>query len=87
MLAKYLAETPVAADQTMTPIDGVWTRVKVRVQDTLQLRTWLRSLGADAVVEEPESLRAQLQREWEELVSVYDGNRHASAVETPLTGR
>lgn len=83
VLAKYLAETPVAADQTMTPIDGAWTRVKVRVQDTIQLRTWLRSLGPDAVVEEPESLRAQLQREWEELVSLYDGNRHASPVETP----
>ena len=83
VLAKYLAETPVAADQTMTPIDGAWTRVEVRVQDTIQLRTWLRSLGPDAVVEAPESLRAQLQREWEELASLYGGNRHASAAETP----
>lgn len=83
VLAKYLAETPVAADQTMTPIDGAWTRVEVRVQDTIQLRTWLRSLGPDAVVEAPESLRAQLQREWEELASLYGGSRHASSAETP----
>ena len=81
VLAKYLAETPVAADQTMTPIDGAWTRVEVRVQDTIQLRTWLRSLGPDAVVEEPESLRTQLQKEWEELVSLYGVDRQASAVE------
>lgn len=71
VLAKYLAETPVTADQTMTAIDDAWTRVEVRVQDTIQLRTWLRSLGPDAVVEEPESLKAQLKREWEELVSLY----------------
>lgn len=71
VLAKYLAETPVAADQTMTRVDEEWLRVHVRVQDTIQLRTWIRSLGPDAVVEEPESLRIQLKREWEELVSLY----------------
>lgn len=71
VLAKYLAETPVAAEQTMTPIDGAWTRVKVRVQDTIQLRTWLRSLGPDAVVDEPETLRSQLRRECAELQALY----------------
>lgn len=74
VLAKYLAETPVAADQSMTPIDAEWTRVQVKVQDTLQLRTWLRSLGPDAVVEEPEPLREQLKREWAELQSLYGGS-------------
>ena len=73
VLARYLAETPVAADQVMTPIDSDWTRVEVRVQDSIQLRTWLRSLGPDAVVEEPESLRTQLQKEWAELVALYGG--------------
>lgn len=71
VLAKYLAETPVAVEQTMASIDDEWTRVQVLVQDTVQLRTWLRSLGPDAVVEEPESLRAQLKGEWEELASLY----------------
>ena len=71
VLAKYLAETPVAADQSMTAIDGEWARVQVRVPDTIQLRTWLRSLGPDAVVEEPASLRNQLRREWAELQALY----------------
>lgn len=71
VLVKYLAETPVAADQTMAPIDAEWTRAQVTVQDTIQLRTWLRSLGPDAVVEAPDLLRAQLKREWEELASLY----------------
>jgi predicted DNA-binding transcriptional regulator YafY len=79
VLAKYLAETPVTADQTMTPIDGTWTRVEVRVQDTIQLRTWLRSLGPDAVVEEPESLRTQMQKEWEELTGLYGDARRGQA--------
>lgn len=71
VLAKYLAETPVSADQTLTPIDDAWTRVEVKVQDTIQLRTWLRSLGPDSVVESPDFLRNQLNDEWRELVKLY----------------
>lgn len=73
VLSKYLAETPVAADQSMMQIDAEWTRISVKVQDTIQLRTWLRSLGPDAVVEEPNHLREQLKREWESLASLYAG--------------
>jgi len=75
VLAKYLAETPVAVGQTMAPIDAEWTRVQVKVQDTIQLRTWIRSLGPDAVVDEPEPLRAKLKREWDELTSLYGGSQ------------
>lgn len=73
VLAKYLAETPVAPDQLMTPIDDEWSRIQVQVQDTIQLRTWLRSMGPDAVVEEPEALREQLKRECAELTRLYKG--------------
>jgi predicted DNA-binding transcriptional regulator YafY len=72
VMAKYLAETPVSAGQTMAAIDDEWTRVQVKVQDTIQLRTWIRSLGPDAVVEAPELLREQLKREWQELASLYE---------------
>ena len=73
VLAKYLAETPVAPDQSMTPIDDEWSRIQVQVQDTIQLRTWLRSMGPDAVVEEPKALREQLKRECAELTCLYEG--------------
>ena len=82
VLAKYLAETPVAADQTIAPVDDEWSRVCVSVQDTIQLRTWIRSLGPDAVVEEPESLRSQLKREWEELIGLY-GSTNLTPPPTP----
>ena len=71
VLAKYLAETPAAADQSMVPIDEEWTRVDVKVQDTIQLRAWIRSLGPDAVVDEPKLLRIQLKKELAELHFLY----------------
>ena len=74
VLAKYLSETPVALDQSMVAIDSEWTKVRVTVNDTVQLRTWLRSLGPDAIVDEPELLRIQLKQEWTDLLSLYDSN-------------
>lgn len=71
VMAKYLAETPVAVSQISAPIDDEWTRIEVLVPDTVQLRAWLRSLGPDAVVVEPVQLRLQLQREWAELQRLY----------------
>ena len=71
VMAKYLAETPLAADQKTTKVDDEWTRVQAMVGDTIQLRTWLRSLGPDAVVEAPASLRLQMKREWAALQGLY----------------
>jgi predicted DNA-binding transcriptional regulator YafY len=71
VMVKYLSETPVAADQKMRPVDDEWTEVRATVSDTVQLRNWLRSLGPDAVVVEPEGLRQALYQEWSELAQLY----------------
>lgn len=71
VLAKYIAETPIGAGQIMTPTDGLWWHVQAQVQDTIQLRLWLRSLGPDAVVEAPLPLRQQMEREVAEQMSHY----------------
>ena len=71
ILGKYLAETPVAHDQTMVTLDGDWTQVNATVPDTVQLRMWLRSMGTDAVVEAPLSLKEQLKAEYLELQHLY----------------
>jgi predicted DNA-binding transcriptional regulator YafY len=76
VLGRYLVETPLAVSQTATPIDGLWTRIEATVPDTIQLRAWLRSLGKDAVVEEPALLRLQMEGEWQELVSLYSRDKH-----------
>lgn len=71
VLVKYLNETPVAADQTMRKIDEQWTEVRATLPDTVQLRTWLRSLGPDAVLIEPQALRQALRQEWVQLAQLY----------------
>jgi len=71
ILGKYLAETPVAHDQTMVTLDSEWTQVNATVPYTVQLRMWLRSLGTDAVVEAPLSLKEQLKAEYLELQRLY----------------
>ncbi len=71
VLAKYLAETPISSHQTLTQLEGEWTQVRVEVLDTIQLRTWLRSLGPDAVVDEPLQLRDRMRADWAELQSLY----------------
>ena len=83
VLTKYLIETPVAVDQRMFPIDDQWTEVKATVPDTVQLRTWLRSLGPDAVVHEPAELREQLRQEWIELVQLYGSDFDAEIHQSP----
>lgn len=77
VLTKYLAETPLEASQSMTPIDGQWWRLRAQAQDTIQLRTWLRSLGPDAVVESPESLKRQMEHEASELAALYASGNSA----------
>lgn len=71
ILSKYLAETPVAHDQVMTPFNDEWTQINVTVPDTVQLRVWLRSMGPDAVVMSPSSLKEQLVAEQAQLLRLY----------------
>ncbi len=71
ILSKYLAETPVAQDQVMTPFNDEWTQINVTVPDTVQLRMWLRSMGPDAVVMSPAFLKEQLAAEQAELQRLY----------------
>ena len=77
VLTKYLAETPVSTSQLMTPIDDEWMRIEVVIQDTVQLRNWIRSLGPDAIIEQPKFLQEEFQREYESLLSQYN-NLNAS---------
>ena len=77
VLTKYLAETPVSTSQIMTPIDDEWTRIEAVIQDTVQLRNWIRSLGPDALIEQPQFLQQEFQREYESLLSQYN-NLNAS---------
>lgn len=71
VLAKYLAETPLAPGQTIKSLDDGWTRIRAKVQDTVQLHNWIRSLGPDAVVEGPAALRDRIRQDAESLTALY----------------
>ena len=58
--ARYLAETPLSADQKMEAQEGGWMRVTATVNDTWQLQWWLLGQGADVEVCKPEKLRTKI---------------------------
>jgi len=82
VLAKFMAERPIAENQSLEHIDGEWSRVCASVRDTIQLRNWLRSLGTEAVVESPPTLRDFIKRECNELVTLYNLPSHPSNSES-----
>jgi predicted DNA-binding transcriptional regulator YafY len=57
--------------QKLQPRDADWTEVRVKVADTQQLRNWLLSLGAQAVVVAPASLREEMRQSVLELAAHY----------------
>jgi hypothetical protein len=57
--AKRLAEAPISTDQTISPIDDHWVRITATVDDTVQMRRWIKSLGALVVIEGPPYLIRQ----------------------------
>jgi len=64
-------ETPLAAGQKAQSLEGEWTRIEVTVPDTVQLRTWIMSLGKDAVVDAPNTLREEVAQELKQSVANY----------------
>ena len=62
-VAGFLAETPLAADQTITAETDGWMRVMATVNDTWQLRWWLLGQGDGLEVCGPEFLRLAIEEE------------------------
>ena len=71
LIAKYLAESPIAKDQKITSIDGYWSSFKATMQDSQQVRAWVMGLGADAEVMKPSSLRDEFRLMARDLVGKY----------------
>lgn len=71
LLTKYLIEAPVAPGQKLERLKDEWMSLEAEVQDTIALRSWIRSLGADAVVEMPKGLRRELSSGLQFLVEQY----------------
>lgn len=72
--AESLRESAIAADQTLqkkrTTRAG-WTELTATVNDSMELRGWLRSLGALVEVTAPKALRASLAEEARAVATMY----------------
>jgi predicted DNA-binding transcriptional regulator YafY len=71
LLRRYLEEAPVAGEQMVRVIDAEWAELRARVVDSVLLRSWLRSLGSEAVVMEPARLRDDMRAEAARLIDLY----------------
>jgi predicted DNA-binding transcriptional regulator YafY len=69
--AKRLEEAPISTDQTIAPIDDQWVKVTATVDDTVQMRRWIGSLGPLAIVEKPEFLRSKQISDIHALLTLY----------------
>lgn len=71
--AYHLYETPLSSDQQLTTNDGRWVDLRATVQDTAQLRWWLRGFGAGVEVLEPAALRDEFADEVRHMARLYNG--------------
>jgi predicted DNA-binding transcriptional regulator YafY len=70
-LNKQLTETPLSPFQIITPIEEATFQLQATVKDTRQLRWWLKSLGADVEIVEPQSLRDEFAENAKALSELY----------------
>ncbi|MHB1751678.1 MAG: helix-turn-helix transcriptional regulator [Acidiferrobacter sp.] len=80
---RYLQEAPLAHDQAITE-EGSFCVVRARVTDSLDLRTWLLSQGAEIEVVKPIALRRWMMTTLSAALNAYQ--RPARAPRTGKTG-
>jgi predicted DNA-binding transcriptional regulator YafY len=69
--AKRLEESPISTDQKISAIDDEWVNVTATVDDTVQMRRWIGSLGPLVIVEKPDSLREKQISDLTNLLNAY----------------
>jgi predicted DNA-binding transcriptional regulator YafY len=79
-VAAFLAETPLAADQTLTPEPDGWVRLTATVNDTRQLHWWLLGQGDGVEVYAPENLRLKISNSLEEALGQYQQKNSSGEV-------
>ncbi len=70
-LKTTLTESPLSDDMIITP-DGDKFLATATVQNTWQLKWWIRSQGAQAEILEPQSLRDEFEKSLRETLALYE---------------
>lgn len=68
---RHLTETPLSIDQVITPLDNDHFQLHATVNNTQQLRWWLRSFAADIEILAPLSLRQQFAEAAQAVWALY----------------
>ncbi len=71
LIEKYLQEAPLSRRQTIVRYDDTSSLISADVQDSQQLRSWIRSLGNEAIVVKPKYIRQQMRDEFALLANRY----------------
>ena len=69
--ARYVSESKWHPSQVETHHRDGGLTVRFRLSNTVELKSWVLSFGANALVLEPEELRAEIAAELERLLKVY----------------
>jgi proteasome accessory factor B len=71
--ARFASEAKWHASQDLTKQRDGSLILRLRLSSTVEFKSWVLSFGANAVVLEPEELRAEIAAELERLLKVYGG--------------
>lgn len=69
--AGHLSETPLSANQTLTPQPDNRVLLEAEVTDTLELRWWLQGFGDNVEVLKPAEMRDKFKEVAQQLATIY----------------
>lgn len=71
-VARYVEEHYWNDSQQLYPTDDGGLILRMTLENTVELKSWIMSFGAHAVVLAPESLRSEMKEEWDRVRKNYD---------------
>ena len=71
-VARYVEEHYWNDSQQLNPADDGGVTLRMTLENTVELKSWVMSFGAHAVVITPESLRSEIKEEWGHVRNNYD---------------
>jgi predicted DNA-binding transcriptional regulator YafY len=85
--ARYVAEGKWHPSQAMTKMRDGSLILRLRLSNTVEIKSWILGFGASALVLEPDSLRAEIAAELEQLLGAYGGVAQEAGRQGTADGR
>jgi proteasome accessory factor B len=85
--ARYVAEGKWHPSQSVTRLRDGSLILRLRLSNTVEIKSWILGFGASALVLEPESLRAEIAAELGQLLKAYGGVAQGAGGRGTTVGR